>query len=74
MTPDREPIAQAINSMIETTNGIGRMVIRPDTYDEVLAELDALYTLQSNIWFILSAIKETEDLKEKKWTHPVEGE
>jgi hypothetical protein len=60
--------------MIETTNGIGRMIIRPDTYDEVLAELDALYTLQSNIWFILSAIKETEDLKEKKWTHPVEGE
>ena len=74
MTHEREPVAQSINSMIETTNSIGRKVIRPDTYDEVLAELDALYTLQSNIWFILSAIKETEDLKEKKWTHPVEGE
>ena len=69
MTTDREPVAQAINSMIETTVDIGRMVIRPETYDEVLAELDALYTLQSNIWFILSAIKETEDRKAKERLH-----
>ena len=74
MTPDREPVGQAINSMIETTNSIGRMVIRTDTYDEVLAELDALYTLQSNIWFILSAIKETEDRKAKELLHLVAGE
>ena len=61
MTPDREPLAQALNSIVATTNLVGRMVIRPDTYDEVLAEAGTLWTIKSNIEFILSYIREKEE-------------
>jgi uncharacterized protein YfkK (UPF0435 family) len=61
MTPDREPLAQALNSIVATTNLVGRMVIRPDTYDEVLAEAGTLWTIKSNLEFILSYIREKEE-------------
>ena len=66
MTPDREPLAQALNSIVATTNLVGRMVIRPETYDEVLAEVGTLWTIKSNIEFILSFIKDREEDKAKQ--------
>jgi len=66
MTPDREPLAQALNSIVATTNVAGRMVIRPETYDEVLAEAGTLWTIKSNIEFILSYIREREDAKQRE--------
>ena len=66
MTPDREPLAQALNSIVATTNVAGRMVIRPETYDEVLAEVGTLWTIKSNIEFILSYIREREDAKQRE--------
>jgi len=66
MTPDREPLAQALNSIVATTNVAGRMVIRPETYDEVLAEVGTLWTIKSNIEFILSYIKDREDAKQRE--------
>jgi len=65
MTPDREPLAQALNSIVATTNSIGRMVIRPETYDEVLAEVGTLWTIKSNIEFILTYIKKKEEAKQE---------
>jgi hypothetical protein len=58
---DREPLAQALNSIVATTNTTGRMVTRPETYDEVLAEWNTLWTIKSNIEFILSYIREKEE-------------
>ena len=58
---EREPLAQALNSIVATTNKVGRMVIRPETYDEVLAEAGTLWTIKSNIEFILSYIREKEE-------------
>ena len=66
MTPDREPLAQELNSIVATTNKVGRMVIRPETYDEVLAEAGTLWTIKSNIEFILSYIREREDAKQRE--------
>jgi uncharacterized protein YfkK (UPF0435 family) len=66
MTPDREPLAQALNSIVATTNVAGRMVIRPENYDEVLAEAGTLWTIKSNIEFILSYIREREDAKQRE--------
>jgi hypothetical protein len=66
MNPDREPLAQALNSIVATTNRVGRMVIRPDTYDEVADELNTLWTIKSNIEFILSYIREREDAKQRE--------
>ena len=65
MTPDREPLAQALNSIVATTNSIGRMVIRSETYDEVLAEAGTLWTIKSNIEFILTYIKKKEEAKQE---------
>jgi hypothetical protein len=61
MTPDREPLAQALNSIVATTNVAGRMVIRPETYDEVLTEVGTLWTIKSNVEFILSYIRDREE-------------
>ena len=66
MTPDREPLAQELNSIVATTNKVGRMVIRPQTYDEVADELNTLWTIKSNIEFILSYIREREDAKQRE--------
>ena len=66
MTPDREPLAQELNSIVATTNVVGRMVIRPENYDEVLAEAGTLWTIKSNIEFILSYIREREDAKQRE--------
>ena len=65
MTPDREPLAQALNSIVATTNVAGRMVIRPETYDEVLAEFGTLWTIKSNVEFILSYIRDREEANAK---------
>ena len=66
MTPDREPLAQELNSIVATTNVVGRMVIRPETYDEVLAEVGTLWTIKSNVEFILSYIRQREDAKQRE--------
>jgi hypothetical protein len=62
---DREPLARALNSIVATTNGVGGKVIRPETYDEVLAEWNTLWTIKSNVEFILTYIKDKEEAKEK---------
>jgi hypothetical protein len=64
---DREPVGQAINSIIARLNEIGAMAIRPETRDEVFAEERALWTIKSNVEFILSYIRE-------KRLHLVAGE
>jgi len=46
---DREPVAQALNSIIARLNAIGGMAIRPEAYDEVAAEEHALWTIKSNV-------------------------
>ena len=61
MTPDREPLAQELNSIVATTNSIGRMVIRPETYEEVLTEVGTLWAIKSNLEFILSYIRVKEE-------------
>ena len=66
MTPDREPLAQTLNSIVATTNLTGRMVIRPETYDEVLAEVGTLWTIKSNVEFILSYIRIRENAKQRE--------
>ena len=66
MSPDREPLAQELNSIVATTNVVGRKVIRPETYDEVLVEAGTLWTIKSNIEFILSYIRGREDAKQRE--------
>ena len=56
--PDREPVAQALNSIIARLNEIGAMAIQPETCDEVFAEERSLWTIKSNVEFILSYIRE----------------
>jgi len=68
MTPDREPVAQSINSIIARLNEVGGMAIQPETRDEVFAEEGALWTIKSNVEFILTYIDE------KRRPHLVEGE
>ena len=58
---DRERLAQELNLMVATTNSIGRMVLQPDTYNDVMTEVGTLWTIKSNIEFILSYIREKED-------------
>ena len=58
---ERERLAQELNLMVATTNSIGRMVIHPDTYNDVMAEVGTLWTIKSNIEFILSYIREKEE-------------
>jgi len=57
---DREPVGQAVNSIIGTLNTIVGMTITPETYDEVLAEVEALWRVKGHVEFILSYIREKE--------------
>ena len=60
MTPDREPIGQAINSIIRQLSDFGRLLSDPATYDEVAAEEVDLWTVKLNIDCICSYIKEKQ--------------
>jgi len=60
MTPDREPLAQALNSIIGQLSAIGERLANPVTYDEVAAEEDDLWTIKTKIELICSYIKEKE--------------
>jgi hypothetical protein len=57
---DREPVAQALNSIIARLNEIGGLAVKPEAYDEVAAEERALWTIKSNVEFILSYISEKQ--------------
>jgi hypothetical protein len=62
---DREPVAQAVNSIIRVTNDIARMLANPATYDEVAAEEAALWTIKNNVEWLLSYIDEKQKAQSK---------
>ena len=61
MTPDREPVGQAINAIISALDIVAKMAIDPDHYDEVAAEESALWTIKNHAEWLLSYIKEKQD-------------
>ena len=60
MTPDREPVGQAVNSIISALDIIAQMAQRAKTYDEVAAEKAALWQIINNTLWILSYLKDCE--------------
>jgi hypothetical protein len=52
----REPVAQAVNSIIAALDEIAAMALRPETYDEVAAEERSLGAISSRAQLILSFI------------------
>ena len=58
---DREPVSQAVNSMIYALEIIARMAQDPKTRDEVFAEEGALWTVKNHIEWICSYIKEEQE-------------
>jgi len=60
MTPDREPLAQALNTIIGQLSAIGERLANPVTYDEVAAEVNDLWVIKTKIELICSYIKSKE--------------
>jgi hypothetical protein len=52
----REPVGQAVNSIIAALDEIAAMALRPETYDEVAAEERSLGAISSRAQLILSFI------------------
>jgi hypothetical protein len=65
VTPEREPVGQVVNSIRARMLDIARMVKRPETYDEVLAEEAALWALWNDVGWIVSYLREEEERKRK---------
>jgi len=57
---DREPIGQAINSIISVLDIIVRMAVTPNTYDDVVAEEEALWVIKGRAEWLLSYIAEKQ--------------
>ena len=57
---DREPIGQAVNSIISVLDVIVRMAVTPPTYDEVAAEEEALWVIKGRAEWLLSYIAEKQ--------------
>jgi len=60
VNPDREPLAQTLNSIIGQLSAIGERLANPVSYDEVAAEEDDLWVIKTKIELICSYIKEKE--------------
>jgi hypothetical protein len=58
MTPDREPVGQAVNSIITALDVIACMALARDTYDEVAEEEETLKFAAKRIELILRLIKQ----------------
>jgi hypothetical protein len=61
MTPDREPVGQGINYILDALDIIAKMALREDQFDEVAAEEAALWTVKNHVEWILSYIKTRQD-------------
>jgi hypothetical protein len=57
MTPDREPVGQAINSIIDALDAIACMTLVESTYEEVAAEEEDLKWIIKRTELILKLIK-----------------
>ena len=57
MTPDREPVGQAVNSMLLYLEQIACMTLMPETFAEVAAEEDNLKDAVVGLELILRIIK-----------------
>jgi len=66
MTPDREPLAQALNTMIGQLSAIGERLANPATYDEVAAEQANLWVVKTKIELICSYIMDKEKAKQRE--------
>jgi len=58
---DREPLGQALNSIIGELNATARLAADPLTYDEVAAEEGTLWYIKNQCEWILSHIRTHED-------------
>jgi hypothetical protein len=58
---NREPVSQAVNSIIDALEIVARMAKAPETRDEVFAEEGALWTVKNHVEWILSYIKEKQE-------------
>ncbi len=61
--PDRESVAQALNSIIFIFDMIAGMAKKPEHYDEVAAEQEAFGKVLTQVQVILSYIEIREKLK-----------
>lgn len=61
MTPEREPIGQAVNSIIRALDRICEMANDPATYDEVAAEERALWAVKCRAELLTSRIRQKQD-------------
>jgi hypothetical protein len=57
MTPDREPVGQAVNSMLLYLEQVACMTLMPETFAEVAAEEDNLKDAVVGLELILRIIK-----------------
>jgi hypothetical protein len=58
---EREPVGQALNSIISELNTTARLAADPLTYDEVAAEEGALWYIKNQCEWILSHIRTKEE-------------
>jgi hypothetical protein len=61
MKHDREPVGQAVNSIIQALDIIACMALVNDTYDEVAAEKETLKWVIRRTNLILRLIKSRQD-------------
>ena len=57
MTPDREPVGQAVNAIIQTLDVIACMALTPKDYDEVAVEEESIKFIKRRAELILRLIK-----------------
>ena len=58
---DREPLGQALNSVISELNATARLAADPATYNEVAAEEGTLWYIKNQCEWLLSYIKVKEE-------------
>jgi hypothetical protein len=58
---DREPLGQALNSVIDQLNATARLAADPATYNEVAAEEGTLWYIKNQCEWLLSYIKVKEE-------------
>ena len=63
MTPDREPVGQALNCIIFVMDMIIKMAKKPKNYEEVAAEVAAFSKILTQVQVILSYIEAREKQK-----------
>ena len=63
---DREPLGQALNSVISQLNFAARLAADPATYGEVAAEEGTLWYIKNQVEWLLSYIKLKEETGQTK--------